>query len=120
MTKMRWTLMAVAGFAAVGLLGASPASAADGKELFTQHKCNMCHTVDSQGIAQSKEEGEDADESKPVDLSNVGSERDVKWLKDWLNKKAQIDGKTHRKTFKGAPADLDTLATWLATLKKAK
>lgn len=100
-------------------LGASPATAsdADGKAIFLQNKCNTCHTVESQAIAQLAADEED-DAEKPKDLSNVGATRKADWIKDWLTKKVEVDGKTHRKRFGGPPAELDVLATWLAGLKK--
>lgn len=113
--------------ATVAIIIAAPASAAeakaDGKALFTQYKCNSCHSVTSQGIAVVEEEGEEAEgdeeATKPSDLSDVGSKHDAAWLKDWLMKKVDLDGKKHRKKVEFKGSDLNTLTTWLATLKEA-
>lgn len=122
MIKSSWTLTALAALSAVAVLGVAPADAAekDGKALFTQLKCNSCHVVTSLGIEQIKDPEEEADEDapKPKDLSDVGSTRDAKWLKGWLEKKIEVEGKTHRKKFPGEPSDLATIVDWLATLKK--
>ena len=102
-------------------LAAGPAK--DGKSLFTSFKCNLCHSVESQGIAVVEEEGEEAEAEddegarKPPDLSNVGSERDAKWLKDWLMKKVEVEGRTHRKKLTAEPSELNVLTAWMATLK---
>jgi hypothetical protein len=121
--KRMITYMAVAGALTLG--SASAAGAADGKAVFTQLKCNSCHAIASQGIkvveeeaeAEPEEEGEDV--QKPSDLSDVGSKRTAAWIKDWLTKKVDLEGKKHRKKFDGKPAELEALATWLASLKEA-
>jgi len=110
------------------LLACGHASAAeakaDPKTLFTTLKCNSCHAISAQGVAvvedeAESEEEEDEDSAKPRDLSDAGVKRDAKWLKDWLLKKVDVQGKKHRKKFEGTPAQLDALATWLAGLKDA-
>lgn len=118
MSKRSYGMTVLAAVAAFSL-GAAPASSADadGKAIFLQNKCNMCHTIESQGIAQLAADEED-EASKPKDLSNVGATRKADWIKDWVTKKVEVDGKTHRKRFGGQPAELDVLATWLAGLKK--
>ena len=122
--KRMLTYMAMGAALTLGSAGA--ARAADGKAVFTQLKCNSCHAISSQGIKVVEEEGEEAEEegddaaSKPKDLSDVGTHRTAAWIKDWLMKKVDLDGKKHRKKFEGKPADLEALATWLATLKEAK
>lgn len=109
--------------AILALAWASSAAAADGKALYTQYKCNSCHAVSAQGIAVVEEEGEEAEEGeeveRPSDLSDIGTKREASWLKDWLLKKVDIDGKKHRKKYEFKGSDLDTLTKWLATLKDA-
>lgn len=125
--KSGWMLFSVlAGFLGVALL-AAPAQAgeakADAKALFTTMKCNSCHSISAQGVKVLETEGEEAEEpgeaKKVPDLSGVGLERNAAWIKDFLNKKADIEGRKHRKKFEGTPADLDALANWLATQKTA-
>ena len=114
-----------------GLWPAAAASAAeDGKQIFLKKECNECHTVKAAGIEKlpakeggakgDEEEGEEAgeEETKPPDLSGVGKEHDHDWIAKWLQKKVANDkGKKHRKRFKGSDAELDALASFLATLK---
>lgn len=128
MTKSVTFLLALATIVAASLAVApaatattSPEAAAEGREIFLRSKCNTCHTIEALGIAQlsAEVEGEEEDEElKPKDLSDVGSTRDADWIKGWLTKQVEIDGKTHRKRFGGKPPELDALATWLAGLKK--
>lgn len=98
-----------------GLLLASMMAAAqapDGKAVFVDGKCNMCHPVASQGIEKKLKSG------KGSDLSTVGSDRDPAWLRKWIKKEIELDGKKHEKAFKGTDAELDALLAWMGTLKK--
>ena len=88
------------------------AQAADGKQLFQDNKCNTCHSIKSQQVESTKK-GDD----KIVDLSKVGNSHDSAWIKQWLNKEAEKDGKKHKKKWSGSEGDLDTLVNWLASLK---
>ena len=91
-----------------------PVSAADeaGKKLFTDNKCNSCHSIQSQGIDKTMAS------SKAPDLSEVGSTRDAQWISNYLEKKADIEGKKHVKGWTGSADDLKVLSDWLSTLKK--
>ena len=95
--------------------GPSAAFAADAKELFVSSKCVKCHSIDSQGIAAKPKAGEEKDVH---DLSKVGSERTADWIQKFLRKQEAIKGKKHKLKFRGSDADLETLATWLASLGK--
>jgi mono/diheme cytochrome c family protein len=88
--------------------------AADGKALFLSNKCNLCHTIDSQGIAKTSEK------MKAPDLSNAsGMAESADWLKSFLKKEVKKDDKAHQREFKGTPEELDTVVQWLMTLKKS-
>jgi len=120
---LRWGAAALGALAILAL--ASPAraevDAAKAKELFATH-CQKCHSVKSQGIevkATPAEEGEEAEEEEPADLSSAGLElKTAAEMSDWLNKKLKRDEKLHRKKFMGTPAELKTLTDWLLTLKE--
>ncbi len=105
----------------LGLLGLTlvalpaPAAAADGKTIFTEYKCNQCHTIDAAGVA--KVEGEEEEEEEAPDLSKAGKEHDKVFIAKYLMKRVEIDGKKHKKRFTGSNQELVTLATWLAGLK---
>ena len=109
-SRMVWlpVLAAIAGGPSTGL-------AADAKELFVASKCARCHSIESQGVAATPKAG---DEDEVHDLSKVGSERTADWIQKFLMKQADIDGKKHKLKFRGSEADLQTLATWLASLGK--
>lgn len=127
MTKPSRLLLAAAALGVAALnLTISPVAAEepaeDGKAIFLRSKCNTCHTVDSLSIAQLAPEGEweddEEDVDKPKDLSDVGSTREPAWIKRWLTKEVEVEGKTHRKRFGGTPAQLDVLAKWLSSLRQ--
>jgi mono/diheme cytochrome c family protein len=100
----------------LGLIASGPgaALAADAQALFVSAKCVKCHSVESQGIAARPQED---DEGEIDDLSKVGAERTAEWIEKYLRKEADLDGKKHVQKFRGSDADLETLASWLATLK---
>ncbi len=79
----------------------------DPKTIFQNEKCGACHTVTAQGI-----NGDGA-----RDLSTVGNERSFDWIMRFLNKQEMIDGKKHKKTWKGSDEDQKTIARWLSGLK---
>jgi cytochrome c551/c552 len=89
-------------------------SAADGKKLFVDTKCNLCHSIDSQGVTKT------SDKIKAPDLSNAGGMvESADWLKSFLTKKVDKDGKKHLREWKGTDEDLDTVVQWLVSLKKS-
>ena len=81
----------------------------DGKKVFVDNKCNMCHTVTSAGIESKK--------SDAVDLSTVGKDRTVEFLTKYLKKEAKLNDKDHKSSYKGTDEDLTKLVEWLSTLK---
>jgi mono/diheme cytochrome c family protein len=97
------------------LAGPAAALAADAKELFVASKCVACHSIESQGVAAKPKPGE---EDKVHDLSKVGTERTADWIQKFLRKEAELDGKKHKLKFRGSDADLEVLASWLASLGK--
>lgn len=106
------------------LLLGSAAARADGKATFEKYKCGACHSITSQGIqkattAPPPEEAAPGEKKvEPPDLSNVGATRNAQWVEDFINKKADIEGRKHKKRWTGTPEELKELSAWLATLKK--
>jgi cytochrome c551/c552 len=93
------------------ILGSLALAAADGKELFVENKCTRCHSIETQGVAYTGSK-------EAHDLSEVGNAGlDKPALKAYLKKESERDGKTHKLKFKGEDAELETLVTWLLTLK---
>ncbi|MBI4666029.1 MAG: cytochrome c [Nitrospinae bacterium] len=121
------TRIAVAA-ASVWLCSSPPALAGDdGKTLFINEGCVNCHSVKSAGItvmesAEAKEELKEqaAEGAKaPPDLSGLAAKRDADFLDKYLRKKIAIDGRKHKKRFKGSDAERETLITWILALKPA-
>ena len=111
--------MAAAGIAVVALLTipiavatpartCAPASAAatEGKQIFLDQKCNMCHTVSSASITPTSK-------IKAPDLAGPPSKEDAAFLKKYLKKEAVKNGKKHIKPFVGTDAQLDALVSGL-------
>jgi mono/diheme cytochrome c family protein len=104
---MTRSLFAVAALALIALV-ARPASAAapDGKEIFKAQKCDMCHNVSGAGITATSK-------IKAPDLSEVAPKEDPAFLKKFLKKEADHNGKKHMKQFTGTDEELDALVSWL-------
>ena len=84
-------------------------SSDDGKKIFVDNKCAMCHTIQSVGIESKK--------SDAVDLSTVGKDMTEEFLMKFLKKEAKLNDKDHKSSFKGSDEDLKILVDWLLTLK---
>lgn len=80
-----------------------------GKKIFVEQKCNMCHTVKSVGIESKK--------SDATDLSNVGAEMKSEDIIKYLKKEMKLNNKDHKTAFKGSDEELKKLVEWLSTLK---
>ncbi len=94
--------------------GEAMSSSPDGKEIFLNQKCNLCHSVSTAGIEATIKSAA----MRGPDLVNVGDRHDAQWMKDWLHKKVEMNGKKHRKLFTGSDEELDTLIDWLQHQKK--
>lgn len=81
----------------------------EGKKIFIDNKCQMCHTVKSAGIESKK--------SDATDLSAVGKDKTTEFLTKYLKKEAKLNDKNHKSSFKGSDEDLKVLVDWLLTLK---
>lgn len=114
---MKTTLAAA--IAALALPAAAHAADPPGKTVFLAQKCDQCHSVQSEGIAVSRESGGDEEVTlRVIDLSGAGLDGDAAFLKAYLLKdQAGADGKKHPKKFKGTDPDLAALAGWLAERK---
>jgi cytochrome c551/c552 len=99
--------------AVVFALVAGTGAAADGKALFLENKCNMCHSIDSQKIAKTSEK------MKGPDLSNAGGGlvESADWAKKFLEREVQMNGKNHTREWKGTDEDLNAIVEWLMSLK---
>jgi mono/diheme cytochrome c family protein len=103
----------------VGLAHGSPAGAQearkvlDGKQVFLDQKCNMCHGVSAAGITATSK-------IKAADLTDVAAKLDAAWLGKYLRKQADSKGKQHTKAFTGSDEELGAMIAWLQKQVKAK
>ena len=79
----------------------------DGAALFEAQKCGMCHLVTSLGLGKGK---------KGPDLTGEGKKRDATWIRGWMKKEIQLNGKAHLKALTLPDADFDALVKWLGGL----
>lgn len=111
------TSVALAAVLVLAAIHPAPAAAAaeklDGKAIFLAQKCNLCHTVSSQGIEATTKSAA----MKGPDL-NGAPQRDAKLLNDYLRKKGDMNGKKHKKEFTGSDEELGALIAWLQKLEK--
>ena len=84
----------------------------DGKALFTEtHKCNMCHAVPAAEIeAKTKSE-----KMKGADLGGK-LDKEFAEIAAYVRKEGELDGKTHKKPFKGTDEELQAILSFISTL----
>ncbi len=98
---------------AIGLASVGQIEAADGKALFESKKCNLCHSIESQGITKTSEK------MKGAELSDAGNlVESADWLKKYMTQEVEHDGKKHQKKWAGTDEELDAIVTWVMSLKK--
>jgi mono/diheme cytochrome c family protein len=104
-------LVASAVVVAVSLAVPPPAAAGgvDGKQVFLAQKCNLCHEVSSAKIERTSK----SEKTKGPDLAGVAKRHDSEWIKKFLAKQIDKDGKKHLKEVKGTPEEIDALVAWL-------
>ena len=88
-----------------------------GKKAFLANKCNVCHTVTSDGIEKTMKT---TPKKAPPDLSTVGDTRTADWIVKYLKKTEAINNVKHSKTWAGKDEDLNAIAKWLEAHKKPK
>lgn len=91
------------------------AGAAEPKELFMTHKCNLCHAVEAVGI-EAKVKSE---KMKGPELSGYAA-TDTDSLEAFLRKEETLNETEHKRAYEGSREELDQLLKWLAELKKAE
>jgi cytochrome c2 len=87
----------------------------DGKSIFKDNKCDKCHTIESQGLERN---GAPGPGKQPPDLSGVGLRHNADWIKGWLLKTEEQNGKKHLKKWTGSDDDLATITKWLSLQKR--
>src|SRR4030095_4115064 len=91
---------------------AGQAAKLDGKALFLGQKCNMCHSVPTQGIERTMK----SEKMAGPDLVNI--KEDAAFLNKFLRKQADLHGKKHGKAFTGSDEELGALIAWIQAQKK--
>jgi cytochrome c553 len=81
----------------------------EGKKLFIEKKCNLCHSVEVTGIESKMKDG--------VDLSKVGDKYDAEFLAKYLTKKETINDEEHKIILKGTEEEINAITEWLSSLK---
>lgn len=110
---LRTTPLAVLALALLTSTGGLAAEDMDGKEAFTTtHKCNMCHSVPAAEI-ESKTKSE---KMKGPDLGGK-IEVDFEAFAAYVRKAGDLDGKNHKKEFKGTDEELQAIIDWLGSLE---
>ena len=77
----------------------------EGKKVYGEMKCAMCHKVEGVGGKIGPE------------LSGVGSRKEAKWMKGFLKDPKSVIPDTKQPPFKGTDEQLDALVTYLMSLK---
>ena len=99
---------------AFGSATAQGGAGAEGREAFQNLKCSLCHAVPAAGIeAKAKSEkvkGADLGEAEPV--------RGAEELASYLRQETELDGKRHKKEFKGSDEELQAIVAWLTRLSE--
>ena len=96
-----------------------------GQKVFTDAKCQMCHTVYTAGVGEppaedAKKKEDEEENSGPPDLSLTGAGKTAEWMSLFLQKKETLNDKKHMKKFTGSDEELTALVDWLLTLKPAE
>jgi mono/diheme cytochrome c family protein len=105
--RLRTVLVSSAVFAGTAILAAGVSAAtSDGKQVFLDQKCNLCHAVSSAGIAPTGK-------IKAPDLAGLASKEDPAWITKFLKKEVDKKGKKHIKPFTGSAEDLAAVVAWL-------
>jgi mono/diheme cytochrome c family protein len=82
-------------------------SAEKGKEVYSAHKCAICHTINGSG---GKMGG---------DLSDIGDKKDAEWLTKYVKDPKSLMPEAKMPAFKGSDEELQDLVAYLMSLKKA-
>ncbi len=103
-------------FALLVPAGAPAEEQADGRQVFLDAKCNLCHAVPAVDIpAKTKSEklkGPDLGGPLPDGFTFAD-------LAAYLRKETDRDGVEHKKEFKGTDEELQTIVDWLGSLEAA-
>lgn len=101
-------VVCVVGVLLVGITGLAQDGGAqieEGKKIYSEMKCPMCHKLDGVGGKIGPE------------LSGVGGRKDAEWIKGFLKDPKSVVPDTKQPPFKGTDEQLEALVTYLMSLK---
>lgn len=81
-----------------------------GRQVFLASRCSTCHSVEAAGIPKKPKQ-------KNPDLSAAGDSVDAAQWRKFLRREAARNGRLHLAPWNGTDADLDSLATWIGSLR---
>ena len=81
----------------------------DGKKIFMAEKCNLCHSVSSADIEATTK----SEKVRGPDLTGVAERHESDFIVDYLRQDVELDGKKHKKAFKGSDEEIGALIDWL-------
>ena len=115
-----WTAITfTAAVLVLGILGATAQigaqEAAEGRKVFDQEKCGLCHAVASIGVEAKVK----SDKMKGPDLGGYETEDKI-FLFAYLRQEEKMDNKKHRRAAKSSDEELQALVDWLASLEAAE
>ncbi len=96
------------------IFGGPVAAEGDGLAAFTAQKCDLCHSVPQADIVAKVK----SEKMKGPDLPNEA--REAAWIQQFVSRKTQLDGKDHKKEFKGTEEELKAIAAWLVELRNTR
>jgi len=101
---------------AVTAVSAHQKKVLDGKQIFLDQKCNMCHAVSSAAIEATTK----SEKMKGPDLTGHLANKDAAVIADQLRKKKNTSsGKPHPKAFTGTDEELGAMIAWLQQQKSS-
>lgn len=83
-------------------------SALDGKRIFLAEKCNVCHSIAVAGIEATTKSEKLKGPDLGMPFTAARSE-----VEKYIRQAAKLDGKKHKKGFKGSDEELAVLVDWL-------
>ncbi len=90
-------------------------SPGEGREVFLASKCHLCHSVE---VAEVETKAK-SEKMRGPDLSSAGEERGGDWLIAFLKRQETLEGKEHKKEFKGTDETLQIIVDWLVSVAPA-
>lgn len=94
----------------VHMLSAQGLPGEQGRKVFLAARCSTCHSVEAAGIPRKPKQ-------KNPDLSAAGDSVDASQWRKFLRQEAARNGRLHLAPWNGTDADLDSLATWIGSLR---